>query len=569
MKPVTDPALLEQLDGGAPSAPKPVTDPALLAELNGPALSPASPRSAKPLPVSGGGAEFVGGNMMKGAANVVGMPIDFATNVGNLGRAAYGTVKGAMGGSPTELLGPQVGGSAWIQDLMRRTKLPFSGAPMIGPGAEPESPLGRYGAAAIQMGVGAGIPGAMAGRLPGGARTLPNVPRAVAGGAASGVTSELAGDIGGEEYKSLGAMIPQMGAISTPGPGQRATSQRKEQSFVKAKEMGIPIPPRAMKDNPIQQKLQDFANQDLKQPAGAPVTPEGLAAYRAPHWQAYQAVMKDPALAQGVKPTPAFQKTIKDLGDEIMRTQTELPQTFKAMQPVVQLLKEYGYGAKAPPQYSAAVLARNPQLAQQPAGKPIPPDIAMRAIKKLRDDASTNFSSEKPEKVEMAKVQKQLANSLEQLIDDNLPTGSTAVQQFREARTSIAKSHDYEDALDPTTRQIDPERLSRLQTGGRPLSGRSADIAQVTGAFPDAMQTPSGSGQDILTHKMSPHAALYPTNWIPHMLHRMTDPLTMSRPYQAFQVDPRARLTPEQQRIQALLAAAMASQQGQIPAPPR
>lgn len=542
MKPVTDPGVLAELEGDG-GAPKPVTDPAVLAQLEGKPAAPAKP----PLPVSGGGPlEFTTGNIWKGAANLAGMPMDTMTNAMNLGRAGMGVATGNPEAWPVR--SGHVGGSQWIQDLMRR-------AGLITPGAEPESTPGRYAASAIQMATGAGIPGAAMGRIAQPTRTMMNAPRAAAAGAASGVGAEAATDVYGEEAAPLGAMLPGMRGTKTPG--ERATAQRREGSFVKAKEMGIPIPPRAMKDDPVQQRLQDTANVDLRQPTGAPVTPEALKAYRGAHWKDYEAVIKDPSLAGGVKPSPAFQKTVQDIGDEVMRARTELPETFKTMQPVIKLLGEYGYAAMPP---------GAKQIAVPPRSRPIPPDVAMRAIRKLRDDADTNYRAEKPEQAALAGVQKKLAGALEDLIESNIQGNPQLMQNFRNARTSIAKSYDYENALAPETRQLSGGRMSSAFTGGSPLSGGARDIAEVAGAFPDAMR--GGTQSDLFTHRMTPHTMLRPESALTHMLTRLSDPLTLSRPYQASMVDPRAKLTPEQARIMALLAAAQQGG-GRIPAPPR
>lgn len=556
----TDDQVLSQVKAysGAGAAPTAVGAPASPA----PAATPSAPAVKPPPPLSSGGKgrggvsmsspesdlDFISGNLNKGVAGLAGLPVDTVRNTMNLGIAGYGTMmgptsRGGPGGAGNlpPLIEPGPGSSQWFENLLRR-------GGMIGQSAEPQSAGGRYGASLLQM-----LPSAMMGRP-----NLAQAPRAVRAAAASGLAGEAASDLGGEEWRGVGTMLPGARAMQHKGAGERATEGRQAEAFGKAREMGIPVPPSSLKPDKAQQAVQNAGNKALRQPEGTEFSPETLQAYRNAHYADYEAVMKHPSLAKGVIPTPAFQKELQTIGNEIESARATLPETFKDMRPVIKLLSEYGY-AKMPQGVQAG------GINVPPRAQPIPPEVAMRAIKKLRNDASTNFSSDKPEKVELARVQKRLANSIETMIEENLAkTGDQGLMQtFRGARTSIAKSHDYQAAMEPGGK-INAAKLAAKENEGSPLSGGTKDIAQVAGAFPAAVR--GQKPDEMFTHKVSPMAMTHPPAIAAHQIPRLWDRLQMNPAGQAM-IDPRGQLTPQQQQLLRYLSAATSSNRG-IPTPP-
>lgn len=487
---------------------------------------------------------FVSGNLNKGIAGLAGLPVDIVSNVVNLAAIPAHVLAGGRRGGAGAFEPPiqqPVGGSAWIEQMMRRGN-------MVTPSADPESGAGRYAASVLQM-----LPGAAVGRP-----TMAQAPRAAGAAITSGLGAEGAADIGGEEWRGVGAMAPGATRMQHKPAGERATAARQAEAFGTARELGIPVPPSSLKPDKAQQGIQNAGNKTLRQPEGTEFTPETLQAYRNAHYGDYEAVMKSPALSRGVTPTPTFQREIQTIGNEIESARANLPETFKGMRPVIKLLSEYGY-AQMPQGVQAG------QMSIPPRAQPIPPDVAMRAVKKLRSDATTNFSSDKPEKVELAKVQKRLANSVESLIEENLAkTGDQGLMQsFREARTAIAKSHDYQAAMEPGGK-INASRLAAMQNEGAPLSGGTRDIAQVAGAFPGAVGKPKDDS--MFTQRVSPMAVTHPQAVAAHQIPRMLDRMQMNPLGQAM-IDPRGHLTPEQQQMLRYLSAATASNRG-IPPPP-
>lgn len=512
-----------------------------------PAAKPAQP---VPPPLSAGDdstAGFVSGNLNKGLATVLGGPVDVISGGLNLASMGNDILKApfrgfAPGNWQPPIQNPKFGGQ-WFEERLR-------GSGMIGDSAEPQSPGGRYAAAALQM-----APGALVGRP-----SPRQIPRALAATTTSGIGSQAARDIGGDEWAGVGAMAPGAFQMQHKGAGVRATEGRQAEAFGKARELGIPVPPSALKPDKAQQGIQNQGNKALRQPEGTEFTPKTLQAYRDAHYADYEAVIKSPALKGGVMPTPAFQKEIQTIGNEIEAARANLPETFKGMRPVIKLLSEYGY-AQMPQGVQAGGINVPPRQ------QPIPPEVAMRAVKKLRNDASSNFSSDKPEKVELARVQKRLANSIEDMIGENLQrTGDQGLMdKFKQARTAIGRSHDYQAAMEPGGR-INAQKLAAMQNEGAPLSGGTEKIADVAGAFPGAVGRPKPD--ETFTRRVSPMAIEHPTAVAAHQIPRLLDRLQMNPVGQAM-IDPRGKLTPEQQQMLRYFSAVNAqNRSNQIPTPP-
>lgn len=518
-----------------------------------PALTPsaASPRETPAKPDDDSTLGFISGTLAKGVADLAGMPVDAITSALNLGIAGAGSITSSLPGRPPELIQNPPGGSQWFEDQMRR-------GGMITTAADPQSSGGRYFASMLQM-----LPGAMVGRP-----TIAQIPRALRQQATSGLAGQAAADIGGEEYRGAGSMIPgARGLTKPPSAGDRAIRAEQTERFRQGRELGIPIPPRELKPDRPQQKIQEAAARDLQLPEGTVLSPEILKNYRVAHYDSgYKPLETAPELAKGVVPTLRFQTEIQKIGNEINESRDALPETFKSMKGVLKLLGEYGYA-----QVPSAMQGKG--IALPPRAQPIPAKTVIRAISKLRDDATTNLSSDKPQQKEIGLVERRIAMSLEQLIDENLSQSGNQqlLQGYRNARTAIAKAHDYEYALNPVTRKIDPLALSAMQTEGRPLSGEAAKIAAVAGAFPGAVRTPASQRDDYFTKRVTPMATLHPPAMAAHWLTRMWHPMTTSGQYQRFIVDPASYLSPEQQQLLRYLSAAQQSNQreGEIPAPPR
>lgn len=126
-------------------------------------------------------------------------------------------------------------------------------------------------------------------------------------------------------------------------------------------------------------------------------------------------------------------------------------------------------------------------------------DAAVEMVKRLRSQAKTNFKAAAmgdPAKRQLAQAQWEAAGSMEEMIERHLQSQglgdlSTA---FRAARTTIAKSHSAELALNEGTGNIQASKLMQQLRKGQPMSGGMSTIARFAQAAPKAMAEPTQSG---------------------------------------------------------------------------
>jgi hypothetical protein len=203
-------------------------------------------------------------------------------------------------------------------------------------------------------------------------------------------------------------------------------------------------------------------------------------------------------------------------------------------------------------------------------GAPMEAKVVVRAIKQLRKDATTNMTSDKPEQQAEGAAQRKIAMSLENLIEENLAkTGNEKLlQDYRNARTAIAKGHDVLASIDGATGKVSGAKLAELMNEGRPLSGKLKQTAEVSQAFPSAVKTPAPE-PSMFAKRMSPYGMTHPGSVIAHAGTRMLDPLQLSSPYQSMFVDPRNKLSPQQERAMRYMMGAMGANQPGIPPAPQ
>jgi hypothetical protein len=80
-----------------------------------------------------------------------------------------------------------------------------------------------------------------------------------------------------------------------------------------------------------------------------------------------------------------------------------------------------------------------------------------------------------------------VARALENAIENSI-TDPRLVTDFRNARTALARTYDYERATNLATGVVDPQALAALAAEGKPLSGKLAKLANVAANFPETMQ---------------------------------------------------------------------------------
>ena len=113
-------------------------------------------------------------------------------------------------------------------------------------------------------------------------------------------------------------------------------------------------------------------------------------------------------------------------------------------------------------------------------------DNVVGQIRGFRKDANQVLKNPNasPIDIDVAETNLSIANALENLIENNI-SNPKALDDFRKARTAIAKTYDWERATGVTTKQVDPLQVAKLAEKGKPLTGVLADVANVAGNFPD------------------------------------------------------------------------------------
>lgn len=94
-----------------------------------------------------------------------------------------------------------------------------------------------------------------------------------------------------------------------------------------------------------------------------------------------------------------------------------------------------------------------------------------------------------------------IANTLEGLIEKNLAGNPKLLEQFRDARTKMAKSYAYEGATDMNTGILDPAKIAQMTAKDNALTGDIAAIGKIAGNFPETVSTtPRGLPAKAISH---------------------------------------------------------------------
>lgn len=124
-------------------------------------------------------------------------------------------------------------------------------------------------------------------------------------------------------------------------------------------------------------------------------------------------------------------------------------------------------------------------------------------ISNLRKDARTIYKKTdlSPEQRAVADANIGIANALEGLVEKNLAANPKLLEQFREARTRMAKSYAYENATDMNTGILDPLKIAQLTAKDNALTGDIAAIGKIAGNFPETVSTtPRGLPAKTISH---------------------------------------------------------------------
>jgi len=344
----------------------------------------------------------------------------------------------------------------------------------------------------------AAVPFSLAGEYAG--KALKPVGGAI-GEAVGGERGRIYGEAAGQ---AAGELAPQVAPVLYGGrkalteagkkPVAVQPSNAQEAAAIKAQQTGYVLPPSEARPSLLNRfitgyggklqtqqeasiKNQPLTNTLTKKALGiaedAELSTETLNAVRAKAGEAYQAV-KD--TKEPIYSNTKYKQSIDALSKDWQAAERDFPEIAKNKGDITDLQN----------------MMRKAQIS---------PTGAIEMVKQLRSEAKTNLKAfDKPDKQALGRAQRQAAEALDQLVDDNLSQNTLVtkanpdlVKNYRQARELIAKSYDVETALNEATGNIDAARLGRLLSK-KQLTGYLKDIAEFQRAFPKAAQLPERIG---------------------------------------------------------------------------
>lgn len=310
--------------------------------------------------------------------------------------------------------------------------------------------------------------------------------RMAGGAAAGGMTAGLVDPASASAGATIGAALPPVvKGLGAAGSAVGRTLRGPEvppnvlAAAAQGREAGYVIPPTQARPTLTNRLLEGFSgkittaqnasarnqgvtNELAKKAINAPeLTPEGLSAVRAQANQAYDVLGKSAPF----QADDAFRSTLEKVGASSKQLKADFPELVnKDVDSLVE-----GLAGRA--EFDA--------------------QSTIEAIKRLRASSSANKISMDPEKKALGQVQSKVSAALEDLVERNLQgQGNTqALDAYRAARQTLAKTYDIEKALNPASGNVDANKLAQLLKKGRPLTGELKTIAEFSSTFPKATQT--------------------------------------------------------------------------------
>lgn len=414
----------------------------------------------------------------KGIAAIPDQLLNTPNRLMNLGRAAYGTAATALGRpdlAPVLTEDPNLASRAFEKMGLIRNEL------------NPVTPGQRIADTAIQGGV-AGLVSPASGIR----QALTNTAIGATSGGAAGATKEATGS--DTAALMAGMIVPAAAskAITSSRAKMAATQLRKEQNAVRdqtlaqAREAGYVFSPTETNPGALNQALEGYAgklstrqlasqkNQEVtnalaKQavgvPENVPLTPELMQQVRR---SAYDQGYRPVEAAGEIRPGKLYKQALDDIE------------------------QKYTGAAKSFPE---AVSNEVKQMVEGLRVTKFDSGDAVKMAQILRDDAGKSFASGNSA---LGKAQRAGATVIEDQIERGLAgqgqNGQQLLNDFREARKTMAKTHTIESAIRPGTGNVDAQKFAAALRKGKPLSGELEKIGMTADAFPTSMKMPEAAG---------------------------------------------------------------------------
>jgi hypothetical protein len=215
----------------------------------------------------------------------------------------------------------------------------------------------------------------------------------------------------------------------------------------------------ALKNMPVFNRL---ARQSIGMAPDAPITPEALSGIRATAAAPYAAVRG----AGTIKSTKEFTSALDDVVAPFKNAAKDFPGIADdEVLKVADAVRKESFDSSS----------------------------AVDALAIIRDKAAKAFASGDKTK---GKAFRGIADAIENVVEQNLKEGGNKdlLNQFRDARTLIAKTYSVEKALNPATGNVSGTKLAQQLTRGKPLSGDLLTAARFGQAFPKAAREVVDSG---------------------------------------------------------------------------
>lgn len=431
--------------------------------------------TAQPAPNTG---MMAANSANKGIAAVPDAILNTPNRILNLGKAAFGTAATAFGRPD---LAPEVSEDP---NLVRKL---FDKVGFTKPELEPQTAKQRVLDTAVQGAVSGAMSPANGVR-----QAATNILLGGGSGAAAGATKEATGS----DTAALAAgMLAVPGGVAAVNSGKNklaATALRKQQNAVRdqtiadARSAGYVLSPSETNPSTMNHALEGIAGKlstrQLASQRNQEVTnnlaresvgvPEGTALSPALMQQlrrdAYRQGYAPVESAGVIRPGRLYRQALDDIEAKYTGAANSFPE---AVSDEVRRMVE----ALRVPKFDAGDAVKMTQI--------------------LRDNAGKSFASGDKG---LGKAQREAAAAIEDQIERGLTgqgkAGAALLDNFRSARTHMAKTHTIEDALHDSTGNVQASKLAAALRKGKPLSDGLKTAAMTADAFPKNMQSPEMMG---------------------------------------------------------------------------
>lgn len=291
-------------------------------------------------------------------------------------------------------------------------------------------------------------------------------------GAIVGGALPVAGKVANVAGNALGRMV-----------GRRAQTPEMVNAISAARDAGYVIPPTQANPTMTNRLLEGFsgklttaqnasaknseitnglAAKALGLPADSKITPDLLSSIRKTASGSSEAI----AQTGTIKPTKSYSDALDKLAETHITAAKGFPNAKES--PVVALVDSL----RSPSFEASSALAK------------------IRELRAAADDAFRTGNTD------VARASKGAAKALEDAVETHLQdVGNVALlNQFKDARTLMAKTYTVEKALNATTGTVDARKLGAMVNKGKPLTDELRQAGEFANRFPKANQTIEGMG---------------------------------------------------------------------------